>query len=182
LKSAPDVLEGLRRHRRVAHCIGDRGMPEEVLEPPCVHSPARQCVSRGMAQQCGHAPALAQRIAGSSQPVGEPRDVKCPVASCPPHQLFAACSRLQLNRTCFRAMSVHFSRDRSKRQIDFLKVLQCLLGDYAGTVPMQTLMQRKHGTQTNDLAHLVGKRLVVASEGEPSAVMFSRLCASMSHC
>jgi putative DNA primase/helicase len=49
----------------------------------------------------------------------------------------------------------------------FLKVLQCLLGDYAGTVPMQTLMQQRHGTQTNDLAHLVGKRLVVASEGEP---------------
>jgi putative DNA primase/helicase len=49
----------------------------------------------------------------------------------------------------------------------FLKVLQCLLGDYAGTVPMQTLMQQRHGTQTNDLAHLVGKRLIVASEGEP---------------
>ena len=49
----------------------------------------------------------------------------------------------------------------------FLKVLQCLLGDYAATVPMQTLMQQRHGTQTNDLAHLVGKRLVVASEGEP---------------
>ena len=45
----------------------------------------------------------------------------------------------------------------------FLKVLQCLLGDYAATVPMQTLMQQRHGTQTNDLAHLVGKRLVVAS-------------------
>jgi putative DNA primase/helicase len=49
----------------------------------------------------------------------------------------------------------------------FLKVLQRLLGDYAGTVPMQTLMQQRHGTQTNDLAHLVGKRFVVASEGEP---------------
>ena len=49
----------------------------------------------------------------------------------------------------------------------FLKVLQCLLGDYAATVPMQTLMQQRFGTQTNDLAHLVGKRLVVASEGEP---------------
>ena len=48
----------------------------------------------------------------------------------------------------------------------FLKVLQCLLGNYAGTVPMQTLMQQRHGTQTNDLAHLVGKRFVVASEGE----------------
>ena len=29
----------------------------------------------------------------------------------------------------------------------FLRVLQCLLGDYAGTVPMQTLMQQRHGTR-----------------------------------
>jgi putative DNA primase/helicase len=31
---------------------------------------------------------------------------------------------------------------------------------------MHSLMQQKHETQTNDLAYLVGKRLVVASEGE----------------
>jgi putative DNA primase/helicase len=47
-----------------------------------------------------------------------------------------------------------------------LKVLQHLSKDYAATIPMQSLMQQKHGTQTNDLAFLVGKRLVVASEGE----------------
>jgi hypothetical protein len=46
----PDVLEGLRRHRRVAYGVRDRGMPEEVLEPACVHSPGRQCVSGGMPQ------------------------------------------------------------------------------------------------------------------------------------
>ena len=49
----------------------------------------------------------------------------------------------------------------------FLKTLQSLFGDYAGTIPMQTLMEQKNGAaQTNDLASLVGKRLVVASEGE----------------
>ena len=48
----------------------------------------------------------------------------------------------------------------------FLNVLQSLMGDYAGTIPMQSLMDQRNGSQTNDLAYLVGKRLVVASEGE----------------
>jgi putative DNA primase/helicase len=48
----------------------------------------------------------------------------------------------------------------------FLRVLQHLLGDYAGTIPMQGLMEQKYGSQTNDLAHLFGTRLAVASEGE----------------
>jgi hypothetical protein len=48
--SAPDVLEGLRRHGGVADGVGDRGMAEEVLEPACVHSSGRQCVSRRMPQ------------------------------------------------------------------------------------------------------------------------------------
>jgi len=48
----------------------------------------------------------------------------------------------------------------------FLRVLQRLFGDYAATIPMQSLMEQRFGTQTNDLAYLVGKRLVVASEGE----------------
>ena len=49
----------------------------------------------------------------------------------------------------------------------FLQALQHLFGDYAATVPMQTLMAQTHGSQlTNDLAHLVGKRFVTASEGE----------------
>jgi hypothetical protein len=43
--------QGLRRHCGVAHGVRDRGMPEEVLERPCVHSPGRQCVSRRMPQQ-----------------------------------------------------------------------------------------------------------------------------------
>jgi hypothetical protein len=50
LKSAPDILERLRRNRGVAHGIRDRSMPQEVLEPPCVHSPGRQCVSGRMPQ------------------------------------------------------------------------------------------------------------------------------------
>jgi hypothetical protein len=41
---------------------------------------------------------------------------------------FATCSRLQLNGTRFRAMPVHFSRDRSKRQIDFLEGPSMLIG------------------------------------------------------
>ena len=48
----------------------------------------------------------------------------------------------------------------------FLRVLQHLLNDYAGTIPMQGLMVQRYGSQTNDLAHLCGKRFVVASEGE----------------
>jgi putative DNA primase/helicase len=48
----------------------------------------------------------------------------------------------------------------------FLRVLQHLLGDYAGTISMQGLMVQRYGSQTNDLAHLCGKRFVVASEGE----------------
>ena len=48
----------------------------------------------------------------------------------------------------------------------FLRVLQRVLADYAGTIPMQGLMVQRYGSQTNDLAHLCGKRFVVASEGE----------------
>src|SRR5262249_1495195 len=48
----------------------------------------------------------------------------------------------------------------------FLKVLQHLLGHYAGNILMQGLMEQRYGSQTNDLAHLFGKRLVVAFEGE----------------
>jgi putative DNA primase/helicase len=48
-----------------------------------------------------------------------------------------------------------------------LRTLQRLFGDYAASIPMQSLMDQKHGSQqTNDLAYLVGKRLVTASEGE----------------
>ena len=49
-KSAPDVLERLRRHRRVPDRIGDRGVSEIVLEPPRIHSATRQRVSCRMAQ------------------------------------------------------------------------------------------------------------------------------------
>ena len=49
----------------------------------------------------------------------------------------------------------------------FLNTLQALFGDYAASVPMQSLMEQKYGSQqTNDLAHLLGQRLVTASEGE----------------
>ena len=49
----------------------------------------------------------------------------------------------------------------------FLNTLQALFGDYAASIPMQSLMEQKYGSQqTNDLAHLLGKRLVTASEGE----------------
>jgi putative DNA primase/helicase len=49
----------------------------------------------------------------------------------------------------------------------FLKALHHLFGDYAASVPMAALMEQKNGSaQTNDLAYLVGKRFVTASEGE----------------
>jgi putative DNA primase/helicase len=49
----------------------------------------------------------------------------------------------------------------------FLRTLHHLFGDYAGSVPIQTLMTQKNGSQqTNDLAYLLGKRFVTASEGE----------------
>jgi putative DNA primase/helicase len=49
----------------------------------------------------------------------------------------------------------------------FLTTLQKLFGDYAASIPMQSLMDQRNGSQqTNDLAYLVGKRFVAASEGE----------------
>jgi putative DNA primase/helicase len=49
----------------------------------------------------------------------------------------------------------------------FLRTLHHLFGDYAGSIPIQTLMTQKNGSQqTNDLAYLLGKRFVTASEGE----------------
>jgi putative DNA primase/helicase len=49
----------------------------------------------------------------------------------------------------------------------FVNTLQRLFGDYSASVPMATLMDQRNGSaQTNDLAYLVGKRLVAASEGE----------------
>ena len=48
-----------------------------------------------------------------------------------------------------------------------LTVLHHLFEDYAATIPMQTLMNTGNSSQqTNDLAYLVGKRFVSASEGE----------------
>jgi putative DNA primase/helicase len=44
----------------------------------------------------------------------------------------------------------------------FLRTLHHLFGDYAASIPMQTLMEQKFAgsQQTNDLAYLVGKRFV----------------------
>ena len=57
--------------------------------------------------------------------------------------------------------------DGANGKTTFLKVLQRLFGDYAATTPMQTLTVQRGDQQTNDLARLVGKRFVSASEGEP---------------
>jgi putative DNA primase/helicase len=49
----------------------------------------------------------------------------------------------------------------------FLTILSKLLGNYAATTPMMTLMDSKFGQQqTSDLARLAGCRFVSASEGE----------------
>ena len=51
----------------------------------------------------------------------------------------------------------------------FLRALTQFMGDYGATLPMQTLMDQTFGSsQTNDLASLIGKRFVSASEGEAS--------------
>jgi putative DNA primase/helicase len=49
----------------------------------------------------------------------------------------------------------------------FLKAISAMMGDYATSTPMQTLMVSKYGSEkTDDLAALRGRRLVCASEGE----------------
>jgi putative DNA primase/helicase len=49
----------------------------------------------------------------------------------------------------------------------FINTLQKLFGDYSASIPIQALMDQRNGSaQTNDLAYLVGKRFVAASEGE----------------
>jgi putative DNA primase/helicase len=49
----------------------------------------------------------------------------------------------------------------------FFSILRSVLGDYAGSTPMNTLMQTKYGNEnTYDLAAHEGKRLVIATEGE----------------
>ncbi len=44
-RSTPYVLEWFRGHRSITHRVGDRGMPEIMLEPSGVHSASRQCVA-----------------------------------------------------------------------------------------------------------------------------------------
>jgi putative DNA primase/helicase len=57
--------------------------------------------------------------------------------------------------------------DGANGKTTLINVLQRLFGDYAASTPMQTLMVSRYGgQQTNDLAALVGKRFVAASEGE----------------
>ena len=49
----------------------------------------------------------------------------------------------------------------------FLNTLQNVFGDYAATTPAHTLMTDRYGNQqTNDLAKLIGVRLVAATETE----------------
>lgn len=51
----------------------------------------------------------------------------------------------------------------------FINVLKRLLGEYAAVISSDTLLARQRGQQTNDLARLPGRRLVVASELEDGA-------------
>ncbi|WP_458436129.1 phage/plasmid primase, P4 family [Methylorubrum extorquens] len=49
----------------------------------------------------------------------------------------------------------------------FSKIIEALMGDYSGSIPSHSLMVAKYGNdKTDDIASLVGKRFVSASEGE----------------
>ena len=74
-------------------------------------------------------------------------------------------SGLLLNGLYRRAMSVHFDRQRGEWKIDLFAGATALVGRLCWTIPMLGLMEQKYGSQTNDLAHLFGKRLAVASDG-----------------
>ena len=45
-----------------------------------------------------------------------------------------------------------------------LNVIQDMLGDYALQTPTDTLLRKREGSATNDIARLQGRRFVVASE------------------
>ena len=47
-----------------------------------------------------------------------------------------------------------------------VETLRAVLGDYAADTPFTTFIERRSDSATNDLAALVGKRLITASEGE----------------
>ena len=47
-----------------------------------------------------------------------------------------------------------------------VEALRVVLGDYAADTPFTTFIERRSDSATNDLAALVGKRLITASEGE----------------
>lgn len=53
------------------------------------------------------------------------------------------------------------------------------LGSYAKYTPMSTFVQRRCGSATNDLAALMGVRLVVANEGNPGQVLDTALVKGM---
>lgn len=62
-----------------------------------------------------------------------------------------------------------------------LEVLGGIFGDYDGVTPMQTLMVSKYGQErTDDLANMVGKRLIRAAEGEASAKLATAKIKMMS--
>lgn len=58
--------------------------------------------------------------------------------------------------------------DGNNGKTTFLEAIRHVLGDYAGQVPIQSLMQKKFGNDgiPNDIAQLQGKRFVTSSETE----------------
>ena len=51
LSSAPpNILERLRRHRGVTHCVGDAGVAKEVLQASSVHAPPSQSVAGAVSE------------------------------------------------------------------------------------------------------------------------------------
>jgi putative DNA primase/helicase len=64
------------------------------------------------------------------------------------------------------------------KSVFYNRIVECL-GDYAKRTPMSTFMQRRSGAATNDLATLMGVRLVVANEGNPGEVLDTALVKGM---
>ena len=71
-KLSPNVFEGLRAHRGVFDRVGDRGVAEEVLQSPCVHTLACQGVAGRVPQHVNMN--RERQLSGLARSLDHPRD------------------------------------------------------------------------------------------------------------